>query len=392
MTTPTGTPFQKPSPDWDMVTVAWAGTYLDGSAATGKLELKYDGTAPMLDDDPDLPLSIFGKSVSVPISETTVMIGGQSRTVGYVAVQIPASNDPDITGGGGTYTFTEKLAAGGGRSNVTFVADKDIAGGVIWLNKVAGMEPSPGEPLPVWSYAEFTSLVERVGTLEAGGVGGGGVALTSYWDQVATLPDYPDTFPVDLTDTATATQGALADTAVQPADITDFITAADVPAAPTWGTLTGKPAVIAAGTSQTAARDAIGAGTSNLALGTGATTAKAGDYQPTWDQVTNKPTTFAPATHNHDALYRPIAYTPSVADVPSLPASKVTSGTFDTARIPSLAITKVTGLVDELAGKVTAVTGATLMYKLQESSTPTSANLPDGALYMKVPNGTPGAL
>lgn len=67
----------------------------------------------------------------------------------------------------------------------------------------------------------------------------------------------------------------------------------------TWDTLTGKPAVIAAGTSQTAARNAIGAGTSNLALGTGSTTAKAGNY------------------------------TPSVADVPALPTSKITG--LDTA-------------------------------------------------------------
>lgn len=28
-------PFQKPSPDWDMVTLVWAGTYLDGTPATG---------------------------------------------------------------------------------------------------------------------------------------------------------------------------------------------------------------------------------------------------------------------------------------------------------------------------------------------------------------------
>lgn len=47
-------------------------------------------------------------------------------------------------------------------------------------------------------------------------------------------------------------------------------------------------------TDAAAARTAIGAGTSNLALGTTATTAKAGDYQPTWAQVSGKPTTFAP--------------------------------------------------------------------------------------------------
>ena len=49
-------------------------------------------------------------------------------------------------------------------------------------------------------------------------------------------------------------------------------------------------------TAETAAeaRTAIGAGTSNLAIGETATDAKAGDYQPTWAQVSGKPTTFAP--------------------------------------------------------------------------------------------------
>lgn len=45
----------------------------------------------------------------------------------------------------------------------------------------------------------------------------------------------------------------------------------------TWDTLDGKPAVIAAGADQAAARTAIGAGTSSLALGTTASTALAGN-------------------------------------------------------------------------------------------------------------------
>ena len=51
--------------------------------------------------------------------------------------------------------------------------------------------------------------------------------------------------------------------------------------------------------SQSAARTAIGAGTSNLALGTTASTAKAGNYQPTWAQVSGKPATFPPESHTH---------------------------------------------------------------------------------------------
>jgi len=48
-----------------------------------------------------------------------------------------------------------------------------------------------------------------------------------------------------------------------------------------------------------AARTAIGAGTSTLELGTTATTAKRGDYTPTWTEVSAKPSTFPPSTHSH---------------------------------------------------------------------------------------------
>ena len=49
---------------------------------------------------------------------------------------------------------------------------------------------------------------------------------------------------------------------------------------PTWSTIAGKPAVVAEGATAAAARTAIGAGTSDLTLGTTASTAKAGDYSP----------------------------------------------------------------------------------------------------------------
>ena len=50
---------------------------------------------------------------------------------------------------------------------------------------------------------------------------------------------------------------------------------------PTWATISGKPAVVAEGATAAAARTAIGAGTSNLVVGTTAADAKAGNYQPT---------------------------------------------------------------------------------------------------------------
>ncbi len=54
-----------------------------------------------------------------------------------------------------------------------------------------------------------------------------------------------------------------------------------------WEEVTGKPAVIASGESQEAARTAIGAGTSNLAIGTTSTTAMAGDKFVQGAAVTN---------------------------------------------------------------------------------------------------------
>lgn len=72
-------------------------------------------------------------------------------------------------------------------------------------------------------------------------------------------------------------------------------------AAPTWSTLGGKPVVVAAGADQAAARQAIGAGTSNLTLGTSGSTAKAGDYQPSWADVTSKPAVMAVGATQADA-------------------------------------------------------------------------------------------
>ena len=60
-----------------------------------------------------------------------------------------------------------------------------------------------------------------------------------------------------------------------------------------WADITGKPAAIAAGVDAAAARAAIGAGTSNLAIGTTGTTAKAGDYAPDWGDVGSKPAVIA---------------------------------------------------------------------------------------------------
>ncbi|MGB4761862.1 MAG: hypothetical protein WBP12_00730 [Candidatus Saccharimonas sp.] len=70
---------------------------------------------------------------------------------------------------------------------------------------------------------------------------------------------------------------------------------------PDWADIGGKPSVIAAGATQAAARSAIGAGTSNLVIGTTSTTAKAGDYAPAWIEITGKPSVIAAGATQADA-------------------------------------------------------------------------------------------
>lgn len=130
---------------------------------------------------------------------------------------------------------------------------------------------------------------------------------------------------------------------------------------PTWAQVTGKPT------------------TFEPIIGTTATTAKAGNYVPTWAEVTGKPTTFAPSAHQHNAsdinagtldiariptgttsttvslgnhghAFTAITGTATAAQIPSLDAGKITTGTFALARVNSV----LTGYVIGTAAPVAA--------------------------------------
>ena len=300
-----------PSPDWNPVTLKWAGTLLDGSPTRGSLELTYNGGV-RLDDDPTNPIAVFPSRITVPITETTILINGENRLVGYAEVQVQASNDPDISGSGATYTLTEKLISGNGRSNINFVADIDAPGGVIWLNKITPTNPQPGGLLTVVYYSDFVELADRVEALES--TSGG----ASTWDK---LTDKPTEFPpadhthpiVEVAGLQTALDGkqasgsyatsadlttelagkANATHAHAVTDVAGLQTALDGKQAsgsyaPTThthtaanisdSTTTGRSVLTA--TDEVAARAAISAGTSSVTVGTGATNAKAGNYKP----------------------------------------------------------------------------------------------------------------
>lgn len=176
-----------PTPDFDVVTLKWAGVHLDGTPATGKLQLTYNG--PVLLDNGPTPVGIYPVALQTLIGRQTIVETGRSFEVGYVEWQVPASNDPDIVGSGGTYTLTEILDRGKGRT-FSFIADKDAVGGVIWLNLVAPSEPIPGMPYPAVSIADVLALDSRIDSLEASGAGGGGSSTVRVFRQETPLSSW----------------------------------------------------------------------------------------------------------------------------------------------------------------------------------------------------------
>ena len=100
---------------------------------------------------------------------------------------------------------------------------------------------------------------------------------------------------------------------------------------PTWGNISGKPAVVAAGATEDAARDAIGLGdAATRNVGTASDQVKPGDW------------------------------TPAAGEIPDLPASKTTSGVFADARIPNLAASKITGGTFDVARLPVGTTAGTV--------------------------------
>lgn len=84
-------------------------------------------------------------------------------------------------------------------------------------------------------------------------------------------------------------------------------------------TVTGKAVIRAV--DQAAARTAIGAGTSNLAIGGGGSDAKAGNYVPTWSEITSKPTTFAPIVGTTAVDAKAGNYVPTWSEITSKPTT-----------------------------------------------------------------------
>ncbi len=163
----------RPSPETDMRWVRWLGSMLDGSTSTGTITIKADRTSPLLDDDPDQPRSILPNPITSTVQEVNLVEDIGTRKYMYVAVPVPASDDPDLVGYGFTYTAEIKLKNGAQFGPYTFTVPLSTPATGLWLNKVAAATPAPGEALPQITKAEFDDAVARILVLESmGGAGG----------------------------------------------------------------------------------------------------------------------------------------------------------------------------------------------------------------------------
>ena len=96
-----------------------------------------------------------------------------------------------------------------------------------------------------------------------------------------------------------------------------------------------------------------------LTIGTTASTAKAGNYQPTWSQVTGKPTSFAPSAHSHawsEVTDKPATFPPTIGTT----ASTAKAGNYQptAANISDASAIGRTVLTSADAGAVRSAIGA----------------------------------
>ena len=185
-----------PTPDYDTVTVIWQRANDDRTAPQGWVYLKYDGGLRVSDGIP-----VGTKEWKRKVRRTVLVKEGDPHryVIGEaIFTDVPASNDPDVQGGGGSWTIREELVGTESRT-YQFYADADAEDGVVMVGPLGPAEPDPGTVYSVVTVADFTGLTSRVTGLEEN-PGGGGVGTVLSVNSVEpvegdvplTLADLPD--------------------------------------------------------------------------------------------------------------------------------------------------------------------------------------------------------
>ena len=150
--------------------------------------------------------------------------------------------------------------------------------------------PTPGSDNGTWGDVLNEYLLESLkadGTIKDNAVTSNTIAPNS----ITNAAIASDAVNASSIADGSITNALLADGTIQEAKLSsDVQTKLNASGTPDWSDIANKPAVIAAGADQASARVAIGAGTSNLTIGTTGTTAKAGDYQPSAANISDATT------------------------------------------------------------------------------------------------------
>lgn len=239
-----------------------ANTLTIGTVTTGAASATITGTAPSQVLNLVVPQGIQGIQGNAgwsPIFATVV--DGERRVLQLV----------DWTGGTGSKPATGEYVGATGLV-ATIAQAVDIRGpsgagtgnvnptGVIAANDLAAFDDASGQVIKALKAADLPVSTATQTALD-GKAPLNGTGTSGTW-------------PISTTgNAATATKLATARTI----NGTAFDGSANISVSVDWASVTGKPAVIAAGADAAAARTAIGAGTSSLTLGTSAGTALAGN-------------------------------------------------------------------------------------------------------------------
>lgn len=136
--------------DYDTVPVRGKYVYLNGAPAAGFVQFA-------------------GKIVAVSDSTNTIIMPATITATldanGQFEVNLPATNDPNIQPNGFTYTVTEQLSGGYGRTYDIDVPLEAVGSGVD-LSEIAPVSPANGSPTAFVTLTAYEELSQRVSTLE----------------------------------------------------------------------------------------------------------------------------------------------------------------------------------------------------------------------------------